>query len=938
MTRCPEVLRAFPEKHNNVDKVKGYRRYDQGGHTVPRPPDGEAAIKRRDLQERFRKRVWGKVQQDERGFVPEKIEHNHLRPETIRFVPEPFTYLELGRQASEFEPELPVLAFKDDILESVALHQVTIITAETGAGKSTQVPAYLAKAGYHVNMTQPRRISASSVARQIQKETLAVLGYEADGLVACHTAGENTIVEGKTRITVLTDGLRLVQEFSQRDELAHEVLIIDEVHERNGNIDMLMAQVKRLTQLKPELRVVIMSATMQAEKLANYFANDDERPPIINIPGRNYEVARSEESNSTIVEQVTKYASDGHNILIFLPGVREIEDTMSAIKKELEAKGIMDATILPLYSKLSKKDQEAVMGMYPGPKIICATNIAQTSITIPDVTVVLMSGLERRTEIDDEGTQSLNLRPVSRADMNQQSGRCGRVEDGIAVLTRLSKDTTFVAQGSAERTDYPIPEILRTDVDRNVLLASSVGLDFAELEFLDPIEHSVIERSKRALFILGALDEEGIITNLGRRMIKFPMRPMYARMVTYAEDQGYNANVRTYTAAIVAAMEVGGMQSWLRDSGREWRDLVSETNSSDHLSQLDLFIAAQQLPEVEQDRIGLDVHNVARAEELYRKVCKRSKLPVNLKLDIPNEEERQQLRQAVTSGLIDYVYRHGASDYTRLEGASGAPRKKSSRTTVIGQPPLIVGNPIGVERYRGTLRTQENIIADVTAVSAADLGRIATNLCAYEKVGKLRWSKGRLMEVRRELFKSSLPTGSQRENEATSTPEAIKEVEQYVMMHSGSALIGLKECKKTLENLQRLTTDSLPSVTQDDLENIIRVAMDGEDGKILDPTHIDNRIREIVGKRRLQLDNLIDPLERQKIYDSSPKTIQITNQTYKLNYSHGVAHLHVDDPAAALGWPEAISLPDGRPIRLVYERQTYTTSGLRQLADRLVSV
>jgi len=313
------------------------------------------------------------------------------------------------------------------------------------------------------------------------------LGDEAEGLVGCHTAGQNTVVEGKTRITVLTDGLRLVQEYGQREELEHEVLIIDEVHEWNSNIEVLMGQVKQLIKLKPQLRVVILSATMEAEKLADFFADGDKRPPILEIEGRNYEVETIEAPDSTVVEQAANFAADGQNVLIFLPGVREIEDAMSAIKKELESRGIMDATILPLHSKLSKKNQDAVMGMYPGPKIICATNIAQTSITIPDVTRVIMSGLERRTEIDDEGVQSLNLRPVSRADLEQQAGRCGRVEDGIAVLTCLNKDTPFISQASGERTDYPIPEILRTDVDRNVLLTASAGIDFTELELFHPV-------------------------------------------------------------------------------------------------------------------------------------------------------------------------------------------------------------------------------------------------------------------------------------------------------------------------------------------------------------------------------------------------------------------------------------------------------------------
>lgn len=936
MTRCPEVLRASPESHNKVSQVKDYRRYDQGGHTVPFPPYGEAAAKRRALQERFRR--WGQAQQNSLNVTSDQPTPNQLQSEIKRSVPERFSYLQLGRQASEFEPELPVRAYKEAFLDSVAENQVTIATAQTGAGKSTEFALYLLEMGYRVYETQPRRISASSLAEYMQTILIHNLGDEAEGLVGCHTAGENTVVEGKTRLTVLTDGLRLVQEFSQRDELEHEVLIIDEVHEWNSNIEVLMAQVKLLLKLKPELRVVILSATMESEKLADYFADGGSRPPVIEIPGRNYEVEMRGEPDSTIVEQAANFTADGQNTLIFLPGVREIEDTMSAIKKELESRGIMDATILPLHSKLSKKDQNAVMGMYPGPKIICATNIAQTSITIPDVTRVIMSGLERRTEIDDEGIQSLNLRPVSRADLEQQAGRCGRVEDGIAALTRLNKDTPFISQSSGERTDYPIPEILRTDVDRNVLLVASAGHDFAQLELFHPVELSVIERSKRALLILGAVDEAGVITNLGRRMIKLPMRPMYSRMVTYAEDQGYNANVRTYMAAIAAAMEVGGMQSWLRDSGREWRDLVSETNSSDHLSQLDLFIAAQQLPTAEIDRIGLDTRNVERAGELYRKVCRRSKLPINNQLDTPNEIERQQLRHAVTAGMIDYVYRQAGGDYTRLEGASGAPRKKSNRTTVIGRPRLIVGNPIGVERYRGTLRTQENIIADVTAVSAAELGQIAVGLCSFEAVGQLRWSKGRLKEVRRQLFKRSLPTGVQLEVDAAPTPEAVQEVERYVMTNSGRSLIELKESKKTLENLQRLTPDRQPAITQDDLTDLIREAMDGEAGKILDPSHIDSRIRQLVGLRRLRLDNLISPADRQTIYDNSPRTIQIANQIYKLNYSLGVPRLHLEDSSLTRGWPDRLSLPDGRPIKLIYKKPNLTTADTGQLSDRLVSI
>jgi HrpA-like RNA helicase len=262
MFRSPMVPRVRSESLSrgviNGQERRTKERYkDEGGHTLPRSPD-EIQLYKQGLLERFRGFTRSTSRRTEREILPDTHTSDAVGPEISRSTPERFTQHELGRQASETEPELPVRAFKEAFLESVAHNQITICTAETGAGKSTQFPEYLLEMGYNVSMTQPRRISASLVAQQVQKELIGVLGDDAEGLVGCHTGGENTITEGKTRITVVTDGLRLVQEFGERDELEHEVLIIDEVHEWNCNIEVLVAQVKRLTKQKPELRIALV--------------------------------------------------------------------------------------------------------------------------------------------------------------------------------------------------------------------------------------------------------------------------------------------------------------------------------------------------------------------------------------------------------------------------------------------------------------------------------------------------------------------------------------------------------------------------------------------------------------------------------------------------------------------------------------------------------
>lgn len=912
MNRSPRP-RFLPEKPRPSAAVP--KRYYEGGDTIPRPADPAEIAAKSHLLERFREKV-------------------RQTPASELHTPERYTTKELGAIPTDEHPELPVRDFKERILHSVAHNQVTIITAETGAGKSTQVPQYLIELGYHVSMTQPRRISASFVAERIQDEVVKVLGADephAHDLVGYHTAERNTTVEGRTRIEVVTDGLRLVQEFGDRDQLENEVLIIDEVHEWNSNIEMLIARAKQLLKEKPELRVLIMSATMEAERLASYFEDvTHNRPEILSVPGRNHEVERIDRPDSTVADETVRYVKDGENVLVFLPGLKEIEDTEARLETLFAEQGIKDVTILQLHSKMSQVQQDAVRYEYAGPKVILATNIAQTSITIPDVNVVIDSGLERRTEIDNEGTVSLKLRYASRADLQQRAGRTGRVAPGTYILTRLDDKTDFEPADSPYRNDYPVPEILRTDVDRNTLIAAAADIDFEELELFHPVDKAVINRAKTALYNLNALDEEGKITNRGVRMNELPMRPKYARMVIESQDLGYSVRHRAQVAAMVAAIEVGGLPSWLRNASRDWRTFIDQVDS-DHIAQLELMIVAQNLTPQEQQRVGLDVRNVERAQELKGKIARRTALNPGAQIPMLTPEDSEPLRRVVAAGLVDFAYgRRGVKEYVRLSGTSGQIRTLTDRSTVAGRPRLLVATPYGVEKKRRGDLQLEHIIQDATVVTPQLMAEVALNLTEWQDAG-YEWRQGKLKQVQRQLWQS-VETLHQRLVDPDPTPEAIEAVVEQVLAHSGPALKELKDLKKNLEQLQHLTPDTIPVITQDQLIEIIREAVDDS---IFEASHVDTRIRMYIDANDLNLKDIVGASRLRKIRQNAPKSIDFESHARTITYRSGTPYMKLANPNEVLAWKAEPRLPDGREIKIIVNKRSYTFEKLRSQSDTL---
>jgi HrpA-like RNA helicase len=364
-----------------------------------------------------------------------------------------------------FTTNLPIFDYRSAIIDAVDSNQVTIITAETGAGKSTQVPQYLADHGYDkVVVTQPRILAARNLSRRVREEWALRTTSDSDPVIGYRTAHERDD-SPDTQILYCTDGLQLVREITGAGISAKQVLILDEVHEWNENMEVLIAWAKKRCNEEPRFKVVIMSATIETDTLAAFFGTT----AVINVPGRSFDVVKRRGAD-IITEIITQITTKQSNMLVFLPGKSEIQDVTDAIADKARAAGV---PVIPLHSQLEATAQQQAFANYPNGKIILATNIAQTSVTIDDIDVVIDSGLERRSEVRS-GVEGLFIAQISQADCLQRAGRAGRTKVGEYILAPYD---TMQCLEFSDRPEYALPEILRKHIDRLTLRLANVGID-----------------------------------------------------------------------------------------------------------------------------------------------------------------------------------------------------------------------------------------------------------------------------------------------------------------------------------------------------------------------------------------------------------------------------------------------------------------------------
>ncbi|KFK59812.1 ATP-dependent RNA helicase HrpA [Vibrio vulnificus] len=462
-------------------------------------------------------------------------------------------------QRSRYQPKieypeiLPVSQKKDDIADAIAHHQVVIVAGETGSGKTTQLPKICAELGRGkfglIGHTQPRRLAARSVANRIAEEMETQLGD-----FVGYKVRFNDQISENTQIKLMTDGILLAEIQHDRFLNQYDTIIIDEAHERSLNIDFILGYLKELLPRRPDLKVIITSATIDPERFSNHFGG----APIIEVSGRTYPVetryrplgGETEDDRDQlegIFDAVDELCDEGlGDILIFMNGEREIRDTADALAK----RKLKDTEIVPLYARLSAGEQNKIFQPHTGRRIVLATNVAETSLTVPGIKYVIDPGTARisrysyRTKV-----QRLPIEPVSQASANQRKGRCGRVQEGICI--RLYSEDDFNS-----RPEFTDPEILRTNLASVILQMTALGLgDIEAFPFVEAPDKRNILDGVRLLEELGAInsnakDPKKRLTAVGKQLARLPIDPRLARMVLEAPRLGCLKEVMIIAAAL----------------------------------------------------------------------------------------------------------------------------------------------------------------------------------------------------------------------------------------------------------------------------------------------------------------------------------------------------------------------------------------------------
>lgn len=620
-----------------------------------------------------------------------------------------------------FSDTLPVFDFYDTIVDAVDQNQVTIITAETAAGKSTQVPQYLAEHGYSkVIVTQPRILAARNLSRRVREEYAIRTGKDGDDRIGYRTAHERDD-SPRTQILYCTDGLQLVREITGAGTEEQQVLVLDEVHEWNENMEVLVAWAKKRCEEEPRFKVVVMSATIETSTLAEYF----DTTAVVNVPGRSYEVKKRRGTDvlSEIFNQLETTTKS--NMLVFLPGKSEIQNVGEAIKTKADEAGV---PVIPLHSQLEATAQQEAFANYPNGKIILATNIAQTSVTIDDVDVVIDSGLERRSEVRN-GVEGLFIAQISQADCLQRAGRAGRTKAGEYILAPYD---IMPCLEFDDRPEYATPEIMRKHIDRLTLRLANVGIDIEMLDFYHDPSKKAIQRAKRTLVALGAMTKKGDVTRIGRQMEQFPVESSYGRMLV--EAQKYSKEVQTKLAAIIGIQEIGGIvKGGTRYTG--WRKYTKQYKS-DLLAQYDVYLALPLMIAAEYEETGIISKNVHKAKEVMERLDRDLGLDPELLTPIA-EDEQDPLLRCIVAGQIDQLWM--INEKGEAEHIVTKQKRELSSGTVVRNPKLVTGTPfdLQVPTRSGDLETL-HLVQGVTAVNTDWLLELAPELFMSRR-GKVQY-------------------------------------------------------------------------------------------------------------------------------------------------------------------------------------------------------
>jgi ATP-dependent RNA helicase HrpA len=588
----------------------------------------------------------------------------------------------------DYDAALPIVAHRAEIAKALQERQLIVVCGATGSGKTTQLPKIALEAGRGtlgmIGHTQPRRIAARAIANRIASELGTNVG-SAVGFQVRFTDRSGP----DTRLKVMTDGILLRELEHDRQLRNYDTLIIDEAHERSLNIDFLLGVLKRVLPLRPELRVIITSATIDPQRFADFFGG----APIIEVSGRSYPVdlryrpliGDDEDSELSLTEGIVAAVQeldreDRGDVLVFLPGEKQIRETSEAL-----GKARLHATeVLPLYSRLSTRDQELIFEKHGTRRIVLATNVAETSLTVPGMRHVVDSGLARISRYSVRGkVQRLPIEPISQASADQRKGRAGRESPGICI--RL-----YAADDFAARPPFTPPEVLRTNLASVILQMAALELgEPQEFPFVDPPDTRLINDGYKLLQELKAVDEARAVTSIGRQISTLPLDPRLARMLLAASHHRCVAEMLTI-AAFLAAQDPRERPAEAQAQADEKHaafadprsDFVGVLNLWKAFSEQSAALSGSQLRKWCRENF-LSFIRMREWQELQRQLA-----DIAAELDLrPNQlpAEYHDLHQAILTGFLGNI---GALDERReYEGARGSRFVIAPGTPLATKPP-----------------------------------------------------------------------------------------------------------------------------------------------------------------------------------------------------------------------------------------------------------
>ena len=594
--------------------------------------------------------------------------------------------------AIRYPEDLPVSGRRDDILEALRGHQVVVVAGATGSGKTTQLPKMLLELGKRrVAHTQPRRIAARAVAERVAEE----LGTELGGLVGYRVRFTDQ-ASRDSRLIVMTDGILLNEIHRDPDLRRYDAIVIDEAHERSLTVDFLLGYLRRLLPRRPDLTVVVTSATIDPESFARHFETNAGPAPVIEVSGRTYPVEiryrplvpdapatgeaaadddRARDTVTGVLDALVELAAEPPgDVLVFLSGEGEIRDVLDAV----EGAGLPGTEVLPLYGRLSAAEQHRVFETSRRPgirrRVILATNVAETSLTVPGIRYVVDEGTARISRWSARSkVQRLPIEPISQASAAQRAGRSGRVAPGVAI--RLYSATDF-----AKRPEFTEPEILRTDLAAVLLQMAVLGLgDIADFPFIDPPDRRGVRDGLALLAELGALDRDGEVTRLGRDLARLPLDPRLGRMLLAARE----LDVVEAVVPIVAGLSIQDPRE-RPEAAREQAELAHRRHvdpTSDFVTLLRLW---RHLEAEQAARSGSAFRRMLKAEYLsYLRVREWQDVVRQLRiaLDLPRQRpgaptsiDADRIHQALLAGLLSRIGIRDERDDAKGAAARGGGR------------------------------------------------------------------------------------------------------------------------------------------------------------------------------------------------------------------------------------------------------------------------